>query len=93
VAFSEASGIAVRRGRWKLWRDRARVLHLYDLHRDPAEETDLAQTLPDTLAPLRTLLTEWKRGLDRPTVPTERPQVPSLDSADVEMLRVLGYME
>ncbi|MEL6357158.1 MAG: sulfatase/phosphatase domain-containing protein, partial [Bacteroidota bacterium] len=58
--FGERGGrVAVRRGRWKAIRYNVVSgegdWELYDLHKDLAEQSDLASTYPDTLASLVSL--------------------------------------
>jgi arylsulfatase A-like enzyme len=90
--FSERRGSSVRRGRWKLWRHR-KELRLYDLYGDPGEEANLVAALPDTVATLSAVLASWESTLVAPQPPPRLPETPVLDSADVGMLRALGYVE
>ena len=54
---------AVRLGDWKLVVD-ANHLLLFNLRTDVGERRDLAVQRPDLVRRLRTLLTEWTRGVD-----------------------------
>jgi arylsulfatase A-like enzyme len=66
---------AVRRGRWKLLRERADApAALYDLGADVREERDLAAAEPAEAAALAGLLREWERGLVPPRWVNERPR-------------------
>jgi len=59
--FHEQNGKqAVRKGKWKIVKLNADseepVIELYDLEKDPSEEHDLANTFPDSVIMLRTLM-------------------------------------
>jgi arylsulfatase len=90
--FSEEMGIAVRRGRWKLWQKPDGVWHLFDLASDPGEKIDLAHAEHDTLVSLHVELENWWQSLQPPTMPPDLPGSAPLDSSAVEMLRALGYV-
>ena len=92
-AFSEIRGFALRRGDWKLWEKPDGEKVLFDLRSDPREQTDLSQTLPDTLSWLSQELEAVKRGLTRPEYPLNDTEISTMDSETVRLLRVLGYME
>ncbi len=53
---------AVRRGKWKLIRDREIEL-LFDLENDPSERKNLAYEYPEIVAQLRKALMDWDRQL------------------------------
>jgi arylsulfatase A-like enzyme len=59
-----APGAAIRRGNWKLieWMEDQRV-ELFDLSRDPGEQTDLAHRDPKRAAALRTELKGWQKSI------------------------------
>jgi arylsulfatase A-like enzyme len=64
---------------------------LFDLDQDPLEERNLAETMPDAVASLRSRLEAWSR-----TVAERRPRraPPAPLPAEVEEgLRALGYVE
>jgi arylsulfatase A-like enzyme len=92
-AYSEMKGNAVRKGRWKLWEQPRSPSRLFDLEADPTEQTNLAEVEPDTLRSLQLLLTAWHRGLVPPPKRPPPGAAPTLDSATVDMMRTLGYIE
>jgi arylsulfatase A-like enzyme len=92
-AFSETKGVAVRRGAWKLWHEPSGLLRLFDLVSDPTEQVNMAEAEPDTVKVLSAILTAWKRRLACPAVRARAAEVSSMDSATVDMLRTLGYIE
>jgi arylsulfatase A-like enzyme len=92
-AYSEMKGSAVRRGRWKLWEPPDGMPVLFDLEADPTEQRDLAKAEPDTMRSLHVLLSAWRRGLVPPRMRPPADAVPILDSATVDMMRTLGYIE
>ena len=53
---------AVRKGPWKLL-IQDNTTHLFNLAQDLAEQNDLANTNPDTVATLRAALTAWQRDV------------------------------
>ncbi len=56
--------LAVRRGDWKLYRDRRNdITRLYDLDSDPGETTDLSAAHPERVAELEDALAVWEAGL------------------------------
>ena len=56
--------LAVRRGDWKLYRDRRNdITRLYDLGSDPGETTDLSAAHPEKVAELEDALAVWEAGL------------------------------
>ncbi|MFW5786549.1 MAG: sulfatase-like hydrolase/transferase [bacterium] len=56
--------LAVRRGEWKLYRDRRNdITRLYDLGSDPGETTDLSTAHPGKVAELEDALAVWEAGL------------------------------
>jgi arylsulfatase A-like enzyme len=68
-----APSAAIRRGNWKLieWMEDQRV-ELFDLARDPGEETDLARRDPEQAAALRAELKAWQQTVGA-RYPTPNP--------------------
>jgi arylsulfatase A-like enzyme len=82
--------LALRRGRWKYWREGAGPARLYDLADDPHELRDLRDAHPELS---RSLEAELGRRVaaerSRPGLVTREPGDAALD----EQLRALGYVE
>lgn len=70
----------------RLWWE-APPLLLFDVARDPGEQTDLAASQPQTMAENLALLDAWRASVRR--APLEAPPDPKLS----ESLRALGYVE
>jgi len=88
---------AVRSGNLKLIRDRTRArgvqdLELYDLARDPAERSNLAQQLPLETARLERALDDIHRDLLAEATSSVRVDLAGLDRGSIENLRALGYL-
>jgi arylsulfatase A-like enzyme len=61
--FAYRSHTAVRKGRWKIVREKpTQPWRLFDLAEDIGETSDLAGKLPDRVAELKTTLAEWQRS-------------------------------
>lgn len=60
---------AVREGNWKLIRNSAEPLALYDLSADPSEDHNLASRHPDRVAALRARWKRWNAELRPPAWP------------------------
>lgn len=93
LAFSEMEGVAVQRGRWKLWERPSGRKSLYDLSSDPGEREDLARSMPETLLSLEAQMGTWVADLANPPAPAVPHEEVILDSVAVEQLRSLGYLE
>jgi arylsulfatase A-like enzyme len=91
--FSEERGISIRRGTWKLWQGDDGVWRLFDLVSDPGEHADRAAIEADTLAALHVALENWRSTLAPPPEPATPVIAPALDSAAVEKLQALGYVQ
>jgi len=80
--------------------DRKRVAHadvpwaLFDLAADPGETVNVAQSNPEALARLRTVLGEWET---EPPFPMDRDQLEcgdrAVESGTEQQLRTLGYLQ
>ena len=101
VAFSEstlygADKLAWRDGRYKLIVDtnpQARVpIELYDLQEDPAEATNLIDTLPDVAAEYRAELTDFRERLLKQAKSMSNPKAKDMSPARVQSLMSLGYI-
>jgi len=68
---SPKAGWAVRKGDWKLRGD-AKSLELYDLSKDPSEETDLAKRNPEKVKSLHKLYAAWRSEMPLPM--SKRPK-------------------
>jgi arylsulfatase A-like enzyme len=93
--------LVARKGSWKLvylrapedreWLSRPE-LELYDLARDPTENTDVRTSHPDVVAELLSALTQWRSTT--PHYPRDANQdLDQIDDRTQEMLRALGYVE
>ena len=83
----------VRDGRWKLVHAMVSgEQQLYDLESDPAETTDVHASEPEVVARLDALRVEWEQRNTsvRELLTLERPE---FSSAELEMLRQLGYTD
>ncbi len=80
-------------GRYKyMWFEKKRTHELYDLARDPLEQTNLADSLPEKSSRMKALLDDWK-GTYRPAL-VEEEEVENVISHDmVNGLKALGYMQ
>jgi arylsulfatase A-like enzyme len=88
---------AVREGSWKLIRlglegAASREL-LFDLERDPAEQSDLAAREPERLAALRELLQQWHAQLGARGRALRLSELTSPSREQLERLRSLGYVQ
>ena len=80
--------VAVIEDRWKAIASDDGRFELYDLARDPNEQTDLSAQEPQQAARLRAQIESW-RNHERAATPESRP----LSRDDEERLRNLGYIE
>jgi len=97
--YHEPTQLAVRREQWKLIHHRAGEdrtrrgeFELYDVIEDPHELHDLSAEHPDVVQRLSLVLDAWYSGgprWDR----GEEVDLETLDPAEVEMLRSLGYVQ
>lgn len=55
---------AVRQNSWKLVRDETGNFELYDLNKDPAEQSNIALDFPDRVRSMREALSEWEQDVD-----------------------------
>ncbi len=77
----------VQQGKWKLIRDETRDLDfLFDLERDPREQTDLAEAEPGRRDALRERLKAWIEGL------SGSKRTGKLGAEAVEALEATGYL-
>jgi arylsulfatase A-like enzyme len=72
-----------------IWRGGGRV-ELFDVERDPGEENDLAESLPELTGQLQALLDAWMA--DHRTEEAT-PRFESQDGESLERLRALGYID
>jgi len=80
---------AMRLGHWTLHHDSAAESPaLYDLSRDPGEQTDLAARRPERVRELAARLERFLAGGD----PSE-PPLPPVTDEEARQLRALGYLE
>jgi arylsulfatase A-like enzyme len=91
--YSERRGYSLRRGRWKLWQGDHGVARLFDLRADPAERVNLIDQEPDTSRSLHALLMDWRKSLTAPPPPPATSPAYSPDSAAVQRLHALGYLQ
>jgi len=81
---------AVIDGDWKLIQDDlTRTVELYDLKSDAAERRDLSSSRPEVV---QRLVGTLERHLARGSAPEADPRRPTLSPAEIEQLRILGYM-
>jgi arylsulfatase A-like enzyme len=82
--------VVIRRGSWKgIWNDELQTLELYDLERDPGEQTDLSAAQPRLAAALGEQARAWLQAcLSQATPPQELGE---MDEQTQEQLRALGY--
>jgi choline-sulfatase len=81
---------AIVDGRWKLIRDdRSGTVELYDLDADPGERNDLSAARPEISRRLVALLDQHR---DRAVAAEESAERRTLSPAEIEQLRVLGYV-
>lgn len=89
VVAETVGAVAVRTPDWKLvWRTRENRGKLYDLIRDPGEQSDVSASAPATMRELTGRLRRWRRGL-RPIGSDST----AVDDSTIEGLRSLGYLE
>jgi hypothetical protein len=87
--LSESWFRTYRKGRWKsFWRRVDGSFHLVDLEVDPEEKVDVSEIHPEIAAAHK----------QRMQVLTQRMSAPNalardLNSAEIEMLQLLGYMD
>lgn len=65
---------AVRRGPWKLCREREAAIELYRLDRDPGERKNLATSNPDKVRELSDAWQTWNRDVNGSAVKLDRPR-------------------
>ncbi len=81
---------AMREGSWKLILDATRGRELlFDLGRDPLEQTDLAAAEPEKLDAMRQRLQGWIQDMQRHGGPTSKLE---LNAEEIEQLKALGYL-
>ena len=95
VSELDRSGRIERTLRWKHWKlyrqeQPSTFTRLYDLEKDPDEQSDLAADQPKKARELARRWDEWAD--DWPRVRASR-QARSFGEAELEKLRVLGYLE
>ena len=94
--------LVARKGPWKLvhlrspkdreWLGRPEIA-LYDLSRDPTEQTDVRAEHPEVAAELQAALAEWQKTTPRFAGDVEDRSEASSTERTQEMLRALGYLE
>jgi arylsulfatase A-like enzyme len=68
----------VQAARWRQWRivkySEEKVWRLYDLHKDPAERTDLAAKHPEVLAKMAKMYKNWFQQMPKPSSSVRPPK-------------------
>ena len=89
----ESLRYAIRTREWKLIiNTQSGSTELYDLSADPQERKNVIARHPNTLRALDLRLREWRNGLPRLSTLDDASDVDITD-AEVERLRVLGYVD
>jgi arylsulfatase A-like enzyme len=88
---------AIVAGGWKLIErvesEGATRRELYDVERDPLEQTDLAAERPDVVARLAEQLEAWRAGVSAVRLEPETAEDPATSPEELERLKALGYVQ
>lgn len=86
--------VVVRRGAWKgVFNAEPRTLELYDLTADPLEQRNVAGQHESLVAAFRLEARQWFDACTRRARAVDDPDAGTLDQAQLERLRSLGYIE